>query len=207
MALFDKLPDRFFGILSSSKKELYVEALFVLRQAFLSEMEIRRDDFASMLMNYLESEMLTAEFPEEEDDSPVDTEDLTSLSGKAYYLIRRLRDAGWLEVEFDSSTFEDYITVPDYSVTMMDVLYSLSQEKVQEYNSYVYATFAALENAGENPEFRFQALLAAYQNTENLIRELKSLYNNIRRYQQRALNQMSANVLLQSILTITESRS
>ena len=196
MALFDKLPDRFFGILSSSKKELYVEALFVLRQAFLSEMEIRRDDFASMLMNYLESEMLTAEFPEEEDDSPADMEDLTSLSGKAYYLIRRLRDAGWLEVEFDSSTFEDYITVPDYSVTMMDVLYSLSQEKVQEYNSYVYATFAALENAGENPEFRFQALLAAYQNTENLIRELKSLYNNIRRYQQRALNQMSANVLL-----------
>ena len=62
MALFDRLPDRFFGILSSTKKELYVEALFVLRQAFLSEMEIRRDDFASMLMNHLETMMLDDDF-------------------------------------------------------------------------------------------------------------------------------------------------
>ena len=62
MGLFDKLPDRFFGILSGSKKELYVEALFVLREAFLSEMEIRRDDLASMLMNHLEASMLSEDF-------------------------------------------------------------------------------------------------------------------------------------------------
>ena len=196
MGLFDKLPDRFFGILSGSKKELYVEALFVLREAFLSEMEIRRDDLASMLMNHLEASMLSEDFSDEEDADLTDTEDISSLSGKAYYLIRRLRDAGWLEVEFDSSRFEDYITVPDYAVTMMDVLYALSRDKVREYNSYVYTSFAALENASNNPEYRFDALYTAYQHTENLIRELKSLYNNIRRYQQRALSQMSANALL-----------
>lgn len=196
MALFDRLPDRFFGILSSAKKELYVEALFVLRQAFLSEMEIRRDDFASMLMNHLETMMLDEDFADDEEAAAAEQEDLSSLSGKAFFLIRRLRDAGWLEVEFDSSSFEDYITVPDYAVTMMDVLYSLSHDKVREYNGYVYVTFVSLENASTNPEYRFQALFTAYQSTENLIRELKSLYNNIRRYQQSALREMSANVLL-----------
>ena len=197
MALFDRLPDRFFGILSSAKKELYVEALFVLRQAFLSEMEIRRDDFASMLMNHLETMMLDDDFSDDEEAASLDSEDLSSLSGKAYFLIRRLKDAGWLDVDFDSSSFDYYISVPDYAVTMMDVLYSLSHDKVREYNSYVYATFASLENASADPDYRFNALYIAYRNTENLIRELKSLYNNIRRYQQSALHTMSANALLE----------
>lgn len=39
MKLFERIPDKFFSILTSSKKELYVEALFVLRQAFKTELE------------------------------------------------------------------------------------------------------------------------------------------------------------------------
>lgn len=34
MKLFNRIPERFFSILTSPKKELYVQALFVLRQAF-----------------------------------------------------------------------------------------------------------------------------------------------------------------------------
>lgn len=217
MKLFQKLPERFFSLLSASKKELYVEALFVLREAFLTEMEIRRDDLAAMLMDRLEDAMLVPDFLDdsaetgEADDkssdngiagaqsignSEEDLEDPGTLSGRAHLLIRRMRETGWLEVEFDSQTFEYYITVPDYAVAMLDVLYSLTQEKVQEYNSFVYATFAALENSDQTRDYYLQALLTAHQNTENLIRELKSLYNNIRRYQQSALNEMSANVLL-----------
>lgn len=38
MGLFERIPERFFNVLTSSKKELYVEALFVLRQAFKTEL-------------------------------------------------------------------------------------------------------------------------------------------------------------------------
>ena len=65
MNLFERIPDRFFSILTSAKKELYVEALFVLRQAFKTELVIRREDLVSMLVDSLETGMLNADFTEE----------------------------------------------------------------------------------------------------------------------------------------------
>ena len=44
MGLFESIPERFFSVLTSSKKELYVEALFVLRQAFKTELVISKQD-------------------------------------------------------------------------------------------------------------------------------------------------------------------
>ena len=65
MPLFTRIPQRFFTILTSTKKELYVEALFVLRQAFKTELVIRREELTAMLVNSLESSILQADFSEE----------------------------------------------------------------------------------------------------------------------------------------------
>ncbi len=54
MKLFERIPDEFFSILISSKKELYVEVLFVLCQAFKTELVIRRENLTAMLMDSLE---------------------------------------------------------------------------------------------------------------------------------------------------------
>ena len=90
MKLFSKIPGRFFSVLASGNKELYVQALFVLRQAFRTE----------------------------------------------------------------------------------------------------------LVNAAENPEYIYQALQAAYQNTVRLVDELKSLFNNIRAYYRRIPGEDDVNILL-----------
>lgn len=58
MKLFSKIPDRFFSVLASGNKELYVQALFVLRQAFKTELVIRRDELTAMLMDALEADIL-----------------------------------------------------------------------------------------------------------------------------------------------------
>ena len=60
MPLFTRIPQRFFTILTSAKKELYVEALFVLRQAFKTELVIRREELTAMLVNSLETSILQA---------------------------------------------------------------------------------------------------------------------------------------------------
>ena len=65
MGLFSRIPDRFFSILVSQKKELYVQALFVLRQAFKTELVIRREDLIAMLMDSLEEDFENADFSEE----------------------------------------------------------------------------------------------------------------------------------------------
>ena|GEM_PF-205797 len=204
MLLFDKIPDRFFSILTSTKKELYVEALFVLRTAFQTELLIRREDLTAMLVNSMEGHILEADFSEEEAEleeaepagaKKPEASDL-GLSAKAHLLIRKLRDTGWIEIEYESNSFEETITVPDYAIDVMNLLYSLSQDRVREYNSYVYATYAALKNSAENTDYLYQALRTAYQNTVRLVEELKLLFNNIRRYHQRISESMDVNDLL-----------
>ena len=198
MGLFTKIPDRFFSILVSSKKELYVQALFVLRQAFKSELVIRREDLLAMLMDALDTAILEADFTEEAEEEGEGASAAGGLSQKAHLLLRRLRETGWIETEYEARTFEENITIPDYAIAVMNLLYELSGEKVKEYNSYVYATYAALKNAAEVPDYTFQALQAAYQNTIQLIDELKSLFNNIRRYYRMIPGEDDVNELLRA---------
>ena len=185
MALFERIPDRFFSILTSSKKELYVEALFVLRQAFKTELVIRREELTAMLVNSLESSMMQADFSEEAQEMGAGVEEQNGLSGKAHLLIRKLRDTGWLEFEYERNSFEENVTIPDYAIEVIHLLYDLSVDRVREYNSYVYATYAAIKNSGENTDYLYQALQAVYQNTVKLVDELKLLFNNIKRYYQK----------------------
>lgn len=196
MRLFERIPEKFFSILTSSKKELYVEAFFVLRQAFKTELVIRREDLTAMLMDSLEPSMLQADFSEEAEEIGADNENIDGISGKAHLLIRKLKETGWLEVEYERNSFDENITVPDYAISVIGLLYDLSSEKVKEYNSYVYATYAALQNSRENPDYLYQALQAAYQNTVKLVDELKLLFNNIKRYHQRITDTLNVNDLL-----------
>ena len=196
MKLFSKIPDRFFSVLASGNKELYVQALFVLRQAFKTELVIRRDELTAMLMDALEADILEADFSEEaEEEGDLRAGEANNLSGKARLLLRRLQETGWIETEYESGTFQENITIPDYAILVMNLLYDLSQERVREYNSYVYATYASLANAAENPEYIYQALQAAYQNTVRLVDELKSLFNNIRAYYRRIPGEDDVNIL------------
>lgn len=196
MKLFERIPERFFTILTSNKRELYVEALFVLRQAFKSELVIRRTDLVAMLVDALEMTMLQADFSEEAEEMDGSTKADISLSGKAYLLVRRLKESGWLEVEYESNSFEENIMIPDYAIQMINLLYDLSAEEKKEYNSYVFATYASLKNTEENPDYLYQALQSAYGNTVKLVDELKSLFNNIKRYYQRITAELGVNELL-----------
>lgn len=158
MGLFERIPERFFSVLTSSKKELYVEALFVLRQAFKTELVISKDELTAMLVNSMESSMMQADFSEEAQEMGAGVEEQNGLFGKAHLLIRKLRDTGWLELEYERNSFDENVTIPDYAIEVINLLYDLSVDKVREYNSYVYTTYAALKNSGENSDYLYQAL-------------------------------------------------
>jgi len=196
MELFDRIPDDFFRVLTSSKKDLYVAAIMVLRQAFKTELIIRKTDFVAMLIDTLENRILLADFSEESDELGTGADEGEGLSGKAYFLLRVLKERGWITIEYEPGSFIENISVPDYAIATADLLYNLSSVKVSEYNGYVYATYATLKSCEDNPEYRFQALLAAHTNSLQLVTELKSLYNNIGRYYQRILKETDVNSLL-----------
>lgn len=193
MKLFEILPQNLFSVLTSKNREIYVEALFVIRRAFKQEMSIVKSDLVSMLIANLDEMIYQMDLSEEDDTDDVSTyeyeRDGVDLSSTAHFILRRLRDTGWIEAEYQIDSFEENITLPDYSVKLINLLYSLTDESIREYNSYVYSTYSALKTADqEQDDYMYNALLTAYDNTVKLVDELKTLHNNIRRYHQ-ALNE------------------
>jgi len=190
MKLFEVLPQNLFSILASKNKTIYIEALFVLRKAFKQEMSIKRTDLVAMLIANLDEMMLEIDLSEDEiSGDPQESSGVTTLSSTAHYILRRLRDTGWIDTEYQVDSFEENITLPDYSIKIINLLHSLTDESIKEYNSYVYSTYSAIKTADlERDDFMYNALLTAYDNTVRLIDELKTLHNNIRRYHQ-ALNE------------------
>ena len=156
MNLFDKIPENFFSILVSKNKNIYIDALFVLREAFKQEMTISRENIISRLINNLEEEFYKEDFSEE--DEAHELKD-NNVSSKAYFLLRKLKWAGWLEFEMQRDSFEEYIIIPDYAIKFIDLLYSIVEEKQVEYNSYVFATYSSLKLASIEKDETYNAIV------------------------------------------------
>ena len=144
MNLFDKIPENFFSILVSKNKNIYIDALFVLGEAFKQEMSISRENIIARLINNLEEEFNQEDFSDEDEANELKD---NNVSSKAYFLLRKLKWAGWIELEMQRDSFEEYIILPDYSIKFINLLYSIVEEKQVEYNSYVFATYSSLKLA------------------------------------------------------------
>ena len=193
MNLFDKIPENFFSILVSKNKNIYIDALFVLREAFKQEMKISRENIISRLINNLEEEFYKEDFSEEDEEHELKD---NNISSKAYFLLRKLKWAGWLEFEMQRDSFEEYIIIPDYAIKFIDLLYSIIEEKQVEYNSYVFATYSSLKLASIEKDQTYNAIITAYNNTLELINELKSLYNSLGRFHRKMSNQDNINAIV-----------
>ncbi|HPZ07053.1 MAG TPA: DUF5716 family protein [Candidatus Eremiobacteraeota bacterium] len=199
MKLFDFLPQNLFSILSSKNKEIYIEALFVLRKTFKQEMTIKKSDLISMIIASLDEKILEMDFSEEEVEENISIyeKNLNNPSAIAHWLLRRLKETGWIEIEYQIDSFDENITLPDYSIKLINILYSFTDSTTREYNSYVHSTYSSLRTAEEERDkFMFTALLTAYENTINLVDELKTLHNNIRRYHQELNDYITVNDIL-----------
>lgn len=194
MNLFEKIPENFFSILVSKNKDLYIQALFVLREAFKQEMIISKDNLISRLINSLETEFAQADFEEDMDGIEVLKEN--NISAKAYFLLRKLKWAGWIEIEIQRDSFEEYINQPDYSIKIVNLLYAIASEEKTEYNSYVFSTYSSLKIAKLEPDKTYEAIVVAYNNTINLLDELKTLYNSLGRYHKKMCNKETVNEIV-----------
>ncbi|MCK4260280.1 MAG: hypothetical protein KAX49_14990 [Halanaerobiales bacterium] len=175
MNLFEKIPQNLFSILASKNKEIYVHALFTLRKAYKQNMILKKDEFISILIYNLEDLLMDLD----EEDIPEDQ----NLSSMAHFLIRRLESTGWIDKDYIPGTFDEHVIVPGYSLKIINTLYDLVNISEREYNGYVYTTYSALKTAdSERNEYMYSTLKTAYENTNNLIDELKGLSNEIKNY-------------------------
>ena len=86
MNLFDILPENLFSVLASPNKKIYINALFVIRECFEQEMSIPKEGVAIAIASKMENELFQIE---EEEDNDVDEKIESSLSERAYYILRK----------------------------------------------------------------------------------------------------------------------
>lgn len=86
MKLFDVLPEELFSVLASPNRALYADALEVLYTAYRENLRMPEQTLFTMLRNRLEEELLAANF----DDEDIYEEELSDLSGRARFIIRKL---------------------------------------------------------------------------------------------------------------------
>ena len=192
MDLYEIVPENLFSVLVSKNKRLYINSLFVLLDAFKMHLQISKDGLISMLITSLENDIVSADFSDEDL-----LENEYSLSGRAHFIVRKLRMNGWITIETESD-FNDYVTLPNYSIKIIQILYDITHISEQESFTYVYSTYSSLKTANENKE-PFEVYAALYDSvirTEQLVESLKSVYHSITAYNQQLLDLINVNTVL-----------
>ncbi|MCL1976051.1 MAG: DUF5716 family protein [Firmicutes bacterium] len=194
MKLFDIVPSELFSILASPNRSIYADALLVLYDAFQDRLKISEDMYFSMLRNRLENDLARLDF----EDEGIYEEEVQDISGRARFLIRRLREKGWIDRERKEDFSDFYIIIPDYSIKLLELFSSLLRPKSESGFSYVYETYSALKlaNEGEDIYEKLMALYGAYDKTQALIKMLKTVYHNINRYFQQQIDMKDVNDVL-----------
>lgn len=195
MHLFDVLPEDLFSILASPNRLIYSDALSVLYDAFRENLKIQKNTFYTMIRSRLEDELANSEFSEE----GIMAEEAEDLSGRARFLIRKLKERGWIELE-RGDDFEEYVILPDYSIKLLEMFSMLTSESISSGFSFVYETYSTLRMANEEKDGgvyeKMMALYGAYDKTLSLIKMLKTVYHNINRYFQQQIDLKDVNQVL-----------
>lgn len=191
MNLYDVIPENLFSILVSPNKSLYVKALFVLLDAFKIKLQISKNELVTMLISSLEDELIHTDFSSEKL-----FENDYSLSGKAHFIIRKLRTDKWIFIETES--FVEYVTLPKYSIKVIQLLYDLTHFNDQENFAYVYSTYSSLKMANKDSETfeQYVALCDGVERTQQLVESLKTAYHGITTYNQQLIDSINVNNVL-----------
>jgi len=195
MKLFDAIHPELFTILASPNKELYASALEVLHEAYRDHLRIPENTLYSMLRGKLERQLAEASFEGED----IDEDELRDVSGRARFLMRKLCSRGWFEKE-RGKNFEENIIVPGYSSKLLELFHQLTSEETMRGYSYVFDTYSSLKVAteGDNVYDKMMSVYSAFENTQALVKLLKTVYHNVRRFFQLQIDIQDINEILSS---------
>lgn len=207
MKVFDVIPGQFFRILTGKNRNVYVEILLSLRKAFKNELYLDKEGLINIFAECLGDLMIPIDIEAELEEALSDLSDINiegpqsiTWPSMAHLVLRRLRDTNWIEIEYKQRSYDEIVTIPPYSVSMIEFLHSITQENTQSYKSYAFNTYSSLKTvlSDDSEDYLFTALESAYTNCNLLRDSLKVLLNNIRRYHQILNNSAAANDILKN---------
>lgn len=198
VSVFDIIPNNFFNPLSSNSNYRTNAALlqFIYEQydneiSYRIKRNILRDEMAYYISEHSE------EFLSDNDISNKSYQEISSD-----YLRRfTSKDVGWLEEEFDESTFEKYIIITEQGVVLAELLMRLERPEREELSSYMYNIYNTLLNREQwNGDPYVGALKNVYKNAKSLSKSLKKMSTYIRKTIEKLMKEISYESLTENII-------
>lgn len=195
MELFEVIPASMFSLLTSKNREIYATALLAMRKAFSDEVMLDKDILTEHLANDLKDFVLDIDLNADEQ---YDGESVKDVLSFARFLIRRFKETGWIDTEYArGSRLQEFVTLPPYSVKMLDLLYNLTSEEIAEYDAFMYSMYSALQSADSDyRDYRYIALTTVYEKIQTFENTLKGLFSDLKRHYTRMGHLKTVNQLL-----------
>ena len=195
---FDVIPNSFFNPLSSSSNYRTNASMlkFVYEQydneiSYRIKRNVLRDELAYFISDH-------------SDELALDGDNMSkSYQDMASDYLRKFagRDVGWLEEEFDETTFEKYIIMTEQGVMLAELLVRLERPEREELSSYMYNIYNTLLNREQwNGDPYVGALKNAYKNAKALSKSLKKMSTYIRKTIEKLMKEISYESLTENII-------
>lgn len=195
--VFDVIPNNFFNPLSSNSNYWINSALlqFIYEQydneiSYRIKRSVIRDELALFISQNFE-ELLS------------DTDSAKTYQDMASDFLRRFasKEVGWLEEEFDDSTFEKYIVLTEQGVMLAELLIRFGKPEREELSSYMYNIYNTLMNKEQwNGDPYVGALKNIYRNAKLLSKSLKKMSTYIRKTIETLMKEISYESLTENII-------
>ena len=201
MELFKIIPDNFFSLLSSKNKAVYagciVEAFKIYEEG--SILGIDKKIVVEVLTDYLDKEA-----EEIVDMEPDDSSEKPSSRDKANFVLRRMEECGWIDVDV-SNDYVEILNFRDYAITVVEALLQIEPQiddyvdgNQKEYRGYIYTIYSLLTNP-MNIEYGV-LMEQVYRNTKLFIRELRKLDSRLKDYIKSIIERTEIKDLMESLI-------
>ena len=170
--MFHIIDEHFFMPLASPNKAVYWECICKLFSVMDHQLSfgVERDVLVEELQYYFEASQATDIVGEDVEGK--------SARDKANWMIRKLENYGWIDIETDKS-YVQRVNFKEYAVKVIRTLLEIAEGKQIEYQGYIYTIYSLVRGTTDNPGI---VLLSIVENTDMLITGLKNLSSSIKHY-------------------------
>lgn len=170
--MFHIIDEHFFVPLASPNKLVYWECICKLFSVMDHQLSfgVERDVLVEELQYYFEASQAADLLGEDVEGK--------SARDKANWMIRKLENYGWIDIETDKS-YVQRVNFKEYSVKVIRALLEIADGKQIEYQGYIYTIYSLVRSSTDNPGI---VLLSIVENTDMLITGLKNLSSSIKHY-------------------------
>jgi len=192
--LFNIMPEDFFKPLTSKYKTTYIDCLRLIYNTYKTELSfgVDREVILEELEHYFDNQSSEEMVFDEEEDGEIAKDAKT----KAYAILRRLKDCGWLEYELGND-HKINVNLFDYATTMIESFNKIIKNEEIEYQSLVSQIHGTLLNPDAYAKPYEYIIKPVIDNTEELIGGLKKLNTNIKKYIEGITNEKTTKEIIE----------